>query len=475
MYPIPNLIVDYLNKLRDYGLEYVAKRFYSKYSGKVESNTDPQQQGRVKVSVPALGYLLGNDAASTAQTLPKYAYPSSPYAGNNHGFYFPPEVGDPVWVWFDHGHPTQPNISGGWWFNTGEGNPKSAALSQIPVEFNSVANATLDNNTATVNPLTPSVTTRGIKTKGGHGLLFEDDPATGPTREGRETRVELWSGEQPLGLVPAIKHHRIVLSDFLKKIMFKSFLGHKTEYSDDPATQGITTTSIYGHTFKLDDKSRQILLQTKLGHQFLIDDNANTILLKTTGGNTVTMTDPGVITLQTPAKQIISMTDAGPAPTISVNTPGNVAVQATTVTANATGAATVNAGAAATVSAQGLLTLSGQGIVFASTGTAASKMTAGGVLDSDFIGLVSEKYEGGLAQEVVGPWSMTPAVGTINSTNIQLGAAATKFVLVDSRFLLNVFNSHSHGAPGSPPTQQIGSSPGQIPLPTVATTHVKAS
>lgn len=470
MFPAQNPVIDYLTKIRDYGLEYISKRFYSKYPAKVVANTDPQQQGRVKVAVPALGYLLGTGPAQEAQTLPKYAYPTSPYAGDNHGFYFPPEPDAQVWVWFDHGHPTQPHISGGFWNNNGDGQPKPAGLSMVPVEFNSVLNANLENNSATVDLASPTITTRGIKTGGGHGLLFEDDPVEGATRAGRETRVELWSGQAQAPVngtpLPAIKKHRIVLSDFLKKLWFKSYGGHQTTYDDNPATQGIETTSIYGHTFKFDDVTKQILLKTKLGHEFLIDDSANQIMMKTVTGNTMVLSDPAkTITVQTPGQQSIVMNDA--AMTIAVTSPGVVAVNATTVNATAAGAATVTAG--------GLLQLTAQGINITSQGTAPCKTIAGGLSDTDFTGLVTEKYQGGLIQQVTGPWAMTPTVGTINSADIQLGTG-TRYVILDERFLSLVFNNHQHTGPTGPVATPFRVGLGEaVAVNQVATTNVKAS
>ena len=53
------------------------KQFFGKYRGKVENNVDPQQQGRVQVSVPAV---LGSGSLS-------WAMPCMPYAGPQVGLF----------------------------------------------------------------------------------------------------------------------------------------------------------------------------------------------------------------------------------------------------------------------------------------------------------------------------------------------------------------------------------------------------
>lgn len=80
-------------------------RFYGKYRGKVEQNLDPQQQGRVQVSCPAV---LGDSTLA-------WALPCAPYAGNGVGFHMIPPTGANVWVEFEGGDPDSPIYSGGFW------------------------------------------------------------------------------------------------------------------------------------------------------------------------------------------------------------------------------------------------------------------------------------------------------------------------------------------------------------------------
>ena len=81
------------------------RQFFGKYRGKVENNVDPQQQGRLQVSVPAV---LGEGSLS-------WAMPCVPYAGPGVGFFAIPPVGANVWVEFEAGDSDYPIWSGGFW------------------------------------------------------------------------------------------------------------------------------------------------------------------------------------------------------------------------------------------------------------------------------------------------------------------------------------------------------------------------
>jgi len=80
-------------------------QFFGKYRGQVENNVDPQQQGRIQVSVPAV---LGEGRLS-------WAMPCVPYAGSGVGFFAIPPVGANVWVEFEGGDPDYPIWSGCFW------------------------------------------------------------------------------------------------------------------------------------------------------------------------------------------------------------------------------------------------------------------------------------------------------------------------------------------------------------------------
>lgn len=80
-------------------------QFFGKYRGRVENNLDPQQMGRLQVSVPAV---LGEGSMS-------WAMPCVPFAGSGVGLFLIPPVGAGVWVEFEGGDPDYPIWSGCFW------------------------------------------------------------------------------------------------------------------------------------------------------------------------------------------------------------------------------------------------------------------------------------------------------------------------------------------------------------------------
>lgn len=97
------------------------REFFGKYRGKVENNLDPQQQGRIQVSVPAV---LGEGSLS-------WAMPCAPYGGSGVGLFTVPPVGANVWVEFEGGDPDYPIWSGCFW-GPGEA-PASPAVPFIKI------------------------------------------------------------------------------------------------------------------------------------------------------------------------------------------------------------------------------------------------------------------------------------------------------------------------------------------------------
>ncbi|MCP3960737.1 MAG: baseplate assembly protein [bacterium] len=107
--------------------------YYGKYRGKVENNVDPQQQGRVQVSCPAV---LGDGRSS-------WAMPSAPYGGSGVGFFAVPPAGANVWVEFEGGDPDYPIWSGCFW-GLGEA-PATPALAELKVWKTDAVTLTLDD------------------------------------------------------------------------------------------------------------------------------------------------------------------------------------------------------------------------------------------------------------------------------------------------------------------------------------------
>ena len=95
--------------------------FFGKYRGKVENNVDPNQLGRIQVSVPAV---LGDGRLS-------WAMPCVPYAGSGVGFFMIPPNSANIWVEFEGGDLDHPIWTGCFW-GTGEV-PASPAVAEVKV------------------------------------------------------------------------------------------------------------------------------------------------------------------------------------------------------------------------------------------------------------------------------------------------------------------------------------------------------
>ena len=82
-----------------------ADRHYGKFRGIVVDNADPNNQGRLKASVPAV-----------LQDVPSgWAYPAAPYGGPGSGVWTVPPVGAGVWIEFEAGDVATPIWTGCWW------------------------------------------------------------------------------------------------------------------------------------------------------------------------------------------------------------------------------------------------------------------------------------------------------------------------------------------------------------------------
>lgn len=122
------------------GLEYFG-RFYSTYEAVVTHVDDPEKLGRIRVQCKKVGN----------QRPPEiWAYPAFPGAGNQRGFFWPPEVGDFVWVAYPNGKIDGPPVYFGGWYAKGE----------LPDELG-YGDHTVPKK-------------RGFVTRGGHSLVFDD-------------------------------------------------------------------------------------------------------------------------------------------------------------------------------------------------------------------------------------------------------------------------------------------------------------
>jgi len=271
MYIGTNPIVQFMVDIRDHGLEYVSRRYYSLYGGEVVECSNGQGQARSSVKVGILGN--GRTTASgefQPSTIGRKALPASIYAGQDHGIFFPPECGDAVWVSFDHGDPDHPRIHGSWWRNTDEGlNQKG---SEVPSEFR------LDD---AGNPVTGEPTRRGIKTKFGHGMIFSDEESA--------PYVAIWSGKQTGPSINAVRKQQIVLSDTTGKA--------KRPGSGEPVETGIYANTIKGLRVELNDTKNTVLVSGKsdptgaIANSIKIDDLLNSIVTKTKGQQFIGISD----------------------------------------------------------------------------------------------------------------------------------------------------------------------------------------
>jgi uncharacterized protein involved in type VI secretion and phage assembly len=125
--------------------------YFGKYRGKVENNVDPNQLGRIQVSVPSV---LGDGQSS-------WAMPCTPYGGSSVGWYAIPPVGANIWVEFEEGNTDYPIWSGCFW-GSGEC-PASPAAADMKV-------LKTDTATITINDLSGA---SGIKIETTSGMKIE--------------------------------------------------------------------------------------------------------------------------------------------------------------------------------------------------------------------------------------------------------------------------------------------------------------
>ena len=119
------------------------KKFYGKYAGTVLQNIDPEQRGRLQVTVPDV---LGVIPSSWAEPCTPLAGPT----GTPMGAYFVPPIGAGVWVEFEQGDPDRP-IWVGCRFGSSADVP-SLALAGLPVSP-SIVLQTAGQNTFVISDL----------------------------------------------------------------------------------------------------------------------------------------------------------------------------------------------------------------------------------------------------------------------------------------------------------------------------------
>jgi len=133
-------------------IQKVEQRFYGKYRGFVVENDDPEQLGRLKLSVPSV---LGDEVVTG------WAMPCVPYGGSeNLGTLFIPEIEAGVWVEFEEGDLEFPVWVGTFW-------SKPGGTSELPKPN--------DDTGAEEGDVQSPPTRKIFKTLNGHSIQFEDD------------------------------------------------------------------------------------------------------------------------------------------------------------------------------------------------------------------------------------------------------------------------------------------------------------
>lgn len=129
--------------ITQFGLEYF-QVYPGQYRGMVVRVDDPEERGRIQAHVPQVG-----QARAPSIWIP----PAFNGAGTSRGTFWPPEVGDTVYVTFRLGKPERPQCYFGGYYGAGS--------ADMPSEF-AYTNGRPE--------------TRGFITRGGHRLVFSDEP-----------------------------------------------------------------------------------------------------------------------------------------------------------------------------------------------------------------------------------------------------------------------------------------------------------
>ena len=117
---MPDLMEQSVERL----VERAGSTYYGKYRGIVTDVDDPNNQLRIRATVPAV---LGEHACG-------WAMPAAPFAGDGHGMVMLPKVGSGVWIEFEAGRLDSPIWSGAWWADGERPDPQGAGVRVIVSE-----------------------------------------------------------------------------------------------------------------------------------------------------------------------------------------------------------------------------------------------------------------------------------------------------------------------------------------------------
>jgi hypothetical protein len=105
-------------------VERIGSTYFGKYRGIVTDVDDPNNQCRIRATVPAV---LGEQPCG-------WAMPAAPFAGDGHGMVMLPKVGSGVWIEFEAGRLDNPIWSGAWWASGQRPDPQGAAVRVVVSE-----------------------------------------------------------------------------------------------------------------------------------------------------------------------------------------------------------------------------------------------------------------------------------------------------------------------------------------------------
>jgi uncharacterized protein involved in type VI secretion and phage assembly len=111
---MPDLMEQTVERL----VERIGSSYFGKYRGIVTDVDDPDNQCRIRATVPSV---LGEQACG-------WALPAAPFAGDGHGMVTLPKVGSGVWIEFEAGRLDNPIWSGGWWASGQRPDPQGAGV-----------------------------------------------------------------------------------------------------------------------------------------------------------------------------------------------------------------------------------------------------------------------------------------------------------------------------------------------------------
>jgi uncharacterized protein involved in type VI secretion and phage assembly len=152
-------------------IDRIENRYYGKYRGFVKDNSDPDNLGRIRASVPGL---LGAEQTG-------WALPCAPYGGGaEQGVFAIPDVGAGVWMEFEGGDLSYPIWVGTWW-SSGEV-PESATPDKKVIKTKSGNKIVLDD--------TSGSEVIEISDASGSNVLKMDSNAIEITRDSNTVKID---------------------------------------------------------------------------------------------------------------------------------------------------------------------------------------------------------------------------------------------------------------------------------------------